>query len=159
MPLEIERKFLVVSDLYREMSSASTVIAQGYLSTDKNATVRVRVKGDDAFITVKGITRGATRQEWEYPIPAGHAREMLELCEGAVIKKTRYFVDYGGMTWEVDEFASPCPGLVVAEVELPTEDVGIELPPFVGKEVTGDPAYYNSSIASLNSVKPGDKAL
>lgn len=145
MAVEIERKFLVVSDSYRDSSTHKCIIKQGYLSRRPESTVRVRIKDNRGFITVKGITVGAARKEWEYPIPVAEALEMLSLCEGAIISKTRYLVPFGGLTWEVDEFDSPR-RLTIAEVELGTEDEGFALPPFVGEEVTGNPAYYNSNL-------------
>lgn len=149
MAKEIERKFLVTDDSYRDMSARSVEVMQGYLSTRKEATVRVRIWGDCGYLTVKGANAGAVRDEWEYAVPVADAREMLErLASGTVIAKTRHIVEYGGRTWEVDEFHGSLSGLVVAEVELPSESAAVELPPFVGQEVTGDPRYYNSNLAS-----------
>lgn len=147
MAKEIERKYLVVSDSYRRMASTSSLIIQAYLSRDPKATVRVRIKGDKAYLTIKGVNDGAVRDEWEYAIPVDDAKEMIKRCaSGTVIEKTRWIVDYAGMTWEVDEFGGKHSGLVIAEVELPTAEAEIDLPPFVGKEVTGDVRYYNSSL-------------
>ena len=148
MAKEIERKYLVTDFRYRSMASRAVRIIQGYLSRDTRATVRLRIKGSRSFITVKGLTKGATRNEWEYEIPEADAREMLEKLTdtAAGIDKTRYIVPYDGMTWEVDEFHGRHQGLVVAEIELPTEDSPFTLPPFIGREVTGDPAYYNSNL-------------
>lgn len=148
MGKEIERKFLVINENYRSQSTAAYDIMQGYISTDPCRTVRVRIKGDRAFITVKGITEGCKRDEWEYEIPLVDAREMLErLCGTSVLSKTRYIVPCGLLNWEVDEFHGLHEGLVVAEVELPDagSDIG-PLPDFVGREVTGDTRYYNSSL-------------
>lgn len=145
MAVEIERKFLVISDSYRDYATHKCTIKQGYLSRKPESTVRIRIKDDRGFITIKGITVGAARKEWEYPIPVADAMEMLRLCEGAIISKTRYFVPFGDLTWEIDEFDSPR-RLTIAEVELSSEDENITLPPFVGHEVTGDPAYYNSNL-------------
>jgi adenylate cyclase len=148
MAKEIERKFLVVDTSYREMSSISIDIRQGYLSADPAATVRVRKFGDAAFLTIKGKNNGVVRDEWEYPIPLDDACELLDrMCSGEIIHKVRHIVPYGGDTWEVDEFLFPCPGLTVAEIELDNPDSQFSTPPFIGREVTGDPAYYNSSIA------------
>ncbi len=126
-------------------------IVQGYLSTQKEATVRVRLIESDGnergYLTVKGVNRGAVRGEWEYEIPAADARQLLELSRSRIIDKMRYIVPYAGMTWEVDEFGGDHAGLVLAEVELPTADTAVELPPFVGDEVTGDAHYYNSTLA------------
>lgn len=152
MSKEIERKFLVKDDSYRAMSYKSVRIAQGYLSTDKRATVRVRIFGDESYLTVKGENRGIVRDEWEYPIPMDDAYQMLHrLVEGVAVDKTRYFVEYGGGTWEVDEFHSPVSGLVVAEIELEHPGQEFNLPPFIGDEVTGDPRYYNSNIAKTGN--------
>lgn len=148
MAKEIERKFLVTSASYREMACDRRHIIQGYLSTEVRATIRVRISDDKAVLTVKGRNEGAVRDEWEYPIPAGDAAEMLDrLSTGAVIDKTRYIVMYKGHRWEVDEFHSPVEGLVVAEIELKSADETFDIPPFIGEEVTGNPAYYNSSMA------------
>lgn len=148
MAKEIERKFLVVNDAFFSMASRSVDIEQGYLCTDPDSTVRVRIKGDEAFITVKSRNYGATRNEWEYSIPVSDAREMMECCRG-VIKKRRFLVPYDGLVWEVDVFGGRHSGLVVAEVEIGSEDVRLSLPPFVGEEVTSDPRYYNSVLAGI----------
>lgn len=117
------------------------------MNRDPRATVRVRIAGDRAFLTVKGVNDGAVRDEWEYGIPLGDARQIVARCaSGAIIEKTRWLVDFGGFRWEVDEFHGDNSGLVVAEIELPSADTPFDLPPFVGKEVTGDPRYYNSSL-------------
>lgn len=147
MAKEIERKFIVTDDTYKQLATASRHITQGYISRRKEGTVRVRLLDDRAFLTVKGITEGITRNEWEYEISPDDAREMLRTtCEGNIVEKTRYIVPFGGLTWEVDNFTSPRP-MTVAEVELPSECTQItQLPPFVGEEVSGNPAYYNSSL-------------
>lgn len=147
MAKEIERKYLVKSDEYKQMANGMRQMVQGYLNRDPRATVRVRICGDKAYLTVKGLNDGAVRDEWEYDIPVGDARQMLERCaNGSVIEKTRWLVDYKGFRWEVDEFGGSHTGLVVAEIELPDVETGFELPPFVGEEVTGDVRYYNSSL-------------
>ena len=147
MAKEIERKFLVVGDSYKALATMSDEIAQGYLSTEPDRTVRVRIKGGKAFVTVKTRNQGITRNEWEYEIPVADACEMLGCC-GTVLRKTRHYVPAGeGLTWEVDEFHNPQPGLTVAEIELPSEDTPFAIPSFIGKEVSGAPAYYNSSLA------------
>ncbi len=151
MALEIERKYLVVDDSYKLMSESSVRILQGYLSLRKEATIRIRVKNECAYITIKGINSGASRNEWEYQIPINEAREMLNICEGIIIDKTRHHVTYNGYLWEVDEFHGIHSGLVVAEIELEAEDQKYPLPPFIGKEVTGDERYYNS-VLSGNSL-------
>lgn len=146
MAVEIEHKYLVVSTEYREMAKRSLRIRQGYLSRRTGGTVRVRVTDDCGFLTVKGRTDGDTRLEFEYAVPLEDALSMLRLCEGNIIDKTRYFVEYEGWLWEVDEFHSVEGHLVIAEIELQTSGKDYPLPPFVGREVTGDPAYYNSNM-------------
>lgn len=145
MALEIERKFLVTGDQYLALAISKKEIAQGYLSKNIDATIRVRIAGSQAWLTVKSRNEGVVRHEWEYVVPLDDAREMLALCS-APVEKTRYIVPYAGKVWEVDVFHGTRSGLVVAEVELPSEDDRLELPPFVGEEVTGDPAYYNSNL-------------
>lgn len=155
MGKEIERKFLVANDTYRRMACRSIHMRQGYLSVNPQSTVRVRVTDDKAFITVKGMTSGATRDEWEYSIPVVDAVEMLgRLCSDNVIEKVRYIVPFDGMTWEVDEFVRPCSGLVVAEIELESEFQPVALPEFICDEVTGNPEYYNSNIAKSEIYPP-----
>lgn len=150
MALEIERKFLVTGDGYKAAATRSMRIMQGYLSLRPEATVRVRIRDREAFLTVKGVTTGCVRHELEYVIPLADAELMLtQMADGTVIHKTRHLVPYGGLTWEVDEFHSPHPGLVVAEVELVSPEQPVALPPWAGREVTGDPRYYNSSLAQL----------
>lgn len=146
MGREIERKFLVTSDAWRG-AGPGTSIRQGYLSLDPERTVRIRTAGDRAWITVKGLSKGASRDEFEYAIPVKDADAMLDgLRVGPVLEKTRTRVPFGGRTWEVDEFRGENAGLVVAELELDAEDATIALPPWVGREVTQDPRYYNSSL-------------
>lgn len=150
MAKEIERKFLVTGSSYEKEAVSKKHIIQGYLSTDIRATIRVRITDDSAVLTIKGKNEGVVRDEWEYPIPLDDAKEMLErLSTGVLIDKTRYIIDYEGKQWEVDSFKSPVDGLVVAEIELESADEQFAIPPFIGKEVTGDPAYYNSSIAKM----------
>lgn len=149
MGVEIERKFLV-ADVAAAVAAArsSERIAQGYLSAVPEATVRVRLRGEHGYLTVKSKNRGAVRGEWEYEIPAADARELLALSVTPVIDKVRHVVPYGGRVWEVDVFERPA-GVVLAEVELPDADAPVELPPWVGREVTGDARYYNSSLSRL----------
>lgn len=146
MATEIEHKFLVANDSYRAMATGSVEIEQGYLSREPERTVRVRVKDGYGYITVKGQNRGDTRREFEYEIPVADARAMLGMCLPPVISKRRWIVPYEGHTWEVDEFRGSLSPLVVAEIELPYSDTPYTLPPFVGKNVTGNPRYYNSNL-------------
>lgn len=147
MAQEIERKFLVSGD-FRKDAFKATRITQGYLSSVPERTVRVRVKGDKGFITVKGIgsASGASRFEWEKEIPVEDVRQLLEICEPGVIDKTRYLVKSGEHTFEVDEFYGDNDGLVVAEVELHSEEESFVKPEWLGEEVTGDAKYYNSML-------------
>jgi adenylate cyclase len=148
VPREIERKFLLRDEAWRAGASGKPY-RQGYLSTEPDRTVRVRVAGDLAFLTVKGRSQGASRAEYEYPLPRADAEEMLDhLCLRPLIEKTRYRVPYGGLVWEIDEFSGDNAGLVVAEVELEAEDQPVALPPWVGREVTGDPRYANASLVA-----------
>ncbi|MCK0153982.1 CYTH domain-containing protein [Alcanivorax sp. S6407] len=148
MALEIERKFLV-RDTGIIDTLAGERLTQGYLSHDKNATVRVRIAGDSAWLTIKGKTEGATRSEFEYPIPVDEARSMLdELCGQGVIDKTRYRQPQGELCWEIDVFHGDNEGLVVAEIELPSEDTPFDKPEWLGEEVTGEVRYYNSALSS-----------
>lgn len=146
MALEIERKFLVNDESYKKLALRKHHISQGYLSRRKDATVRIRIIDDHARITVKSVTVNATRHEWEYPIPINDAKEMLEICEGNIIEKTRWFIDYAGKMWEIDEFSKPSGTATIAEIELDNENEKIELPHFVGEEVTGNQVFYNSSL-------------
>lgn len=146
MGTEIERKFLVTDDTWRGRGTA-TPFRQGYLSTVKERTVRVRAAGDEGTLTIKGITVGASRTEFEYPIPLEDAHVMLdELCEQPIIEKTRHVVDVDGTTWEIDEFAGVNEGLVVAEVELDSPDEQFTSPDWLGDEVTDDPRYFNANL-------------
>jgi len=146
MANEIERKFLAMSDAWRA-GARSERFRQGYLSTQPGRTARVRVAGARAYITIKGERQGLSRLEFEYEIPVADAEGMLDaLCEKPLIEKTRHFVEHAGMTWEVDEFAGENAGLVVAEIELDSADQHIELPDWVGQEVTEDIRYYNSHL-------------
>ena len=148
MAIEIERKFLVTGEGWRRLATKSTQIRQGYLSSNAKATVRVRSKDDrEAFITLKGAVRGMTRAEYEYDIPISDARELLVMAEPHVIEKVRHLVPFGGLVWEVDEFAGRHEGLVIAEVELESEGQAVELPEWIGREVTEDDRYYNASLS------------
>lgn len=147
MAQEIERKFLVNSD-FKSDAFKATRITQGYLSSVPERTVRVRVKGDKGFITIKGIgnASGASRFEWEKEIPVEDVKALLEICEPGVIDKTRYLVKAGEHTYEVDEFYGDNEGLTVAEVELSDENEAFDKPSWLGEEVTGDAKYYNSML-------------
>ena len=148
MAIEIERKFLVTGEGWRRLATKSTQIRQGYLSSNAKATVRVRSKDDrEALITLKGAVRGMTRAEYEYEIPIFDARELLVMAEPHVIEKVRHLVPFGGLVWEVDEFAGRHEGLVIAEVELESEGQTVELPEWIGREVTEDDRYYNASLS------------
>lgn len=146
MAIEIERKFLVHEGAWRQAPGIR--ISQGYLNLDPVRTVRVRIAGERAFLAVKGVTRGATRAEFEYPIPVADARALLQLCDGAGIDKIRHLLAAGDVTWEVDEFLGDNAGLVVAEVELHSEAQAFERPEWLANEVTSDPRYYNASLAA-----------
>ena len=146
MGIEIERKFLVVGDAWRQ--APATAYAQGYLNRDKQRTVRVRIVEDAAWLTVKGPSAGATRAEFEYAIPLADARALLALCDGPLVRKRRRVVVHAGATWEIDEFEGDNAGLVVAEIELGSEDAAFEPPPWLGAEVTYDPRYFNSNLAA-----------
>ena len=147
MGTEIERKFLVADPSVVDGLDGS-VIRQGYLSRDPARTVRIRRRGELAFVTVKGANHGSRRSEWEYEVPTADADEMFSLCEGPILDKTRYLIDVAGRTWEVDVFRGANAGLVMAEVELDAEDAVVELPAWAGLEVTGDPRYYNANLTS-----------
>ncbi len=146
MGKEIERKFLLIGDAWRSLAEGKRY-RQGYLNSTKERIVRVRTIGDRGFLTIKGVTTGATRVEYEYDIPEKDAAEMLDdLCEKPIIEKNRYKIDYAGFIWEVDEFFGENMGLIVAEIELESEDQHFDKPAWVGDEVTGDPRYFNSNL-------------
>ena len=148
MGVEIERKFLPASNAWRSLGQP-VLLRQGYLSSNLERVVRVRIEGDLAWLTIKGPSVGASRGEWEYPIPAPDAAELLErLCEQPLIEKYRRRIEVDGMVWEVDEFLGANAGLVVAEIELATEDQAFDRPDWIGLEVTNDARYYNSSLVS-----------
>lgn len=147
MPFEIEHKFLVKSDAWRSGSDRGTLIRQGYLSHDPDRTVRVRVAGSEAFLTIKGRAAGTRRLEFEYPIPVADATELLALCRGSLIEKTRFVVAHAGHTWEIDVFEGDNAGLLVAEIELENEGETFELPAWAGEEVSHDRRYSNASLA------------
>ncbi len=148
--VELERKFLVVDGAWPQSSEPSR-IEQGYLQRSEELTVRVRLEGDRAFLTIKGRTRGHARDEYEYAIPPSDARSLLELCTGQVIRKQRHRVPYGGLVWEIDVFEAENAGLVVAEIEAPTEEALDEAvrrkPPWVLREVTANTNLYNARLS------------
>lgn len=147
MGIEIERKFLVVNDSWRA-NAIGTLFRQGYLSVEPKKTVRVRLEGDVGKLTVKGKTKGISRLEYEYEIPKQDAEEMLNnLCTGRLIEKTRYRVKHAGLIWEIDEFYGDNEGLIIAELELDSEDAPFEKPEWVGEEVSSDVRFYNANLA------------
>jgi adenylate cyclase len=148
MGTEIERKFLLKNDAWRSLAGG-TRYRQGYLNRSKECTVRVRTKNRSGYLTIKGPEKGITRIEYEYVIPESDAISMLEdLCEKPIIEKKRHKIDAAGLVWEVDEFLGENTGLIVAEVELESEDQCFEKPEWIGDEVTGDPRYYNASLVT-----------
>jgi CYTH domain-containing protein len=148
MAKEIERKFLVRGNTWRGQDGGKRY-RQGYLSIVKERTVRVRTTGDKGFITIKGMSVGATRSEYEYEIPLADANEMLDrLCERPLIEKTRYRVSHEDLVWEIDEFEGDNRGLIIAEVELEDETQSVPLPGWIGQEVTGDPRYFNANLVA-----------
>lgn len=154
MPQEIERKFLVKGD-YKQHAVSSSRILQGYICRSKERSVRVRLSGQKGYITIKGATTGFSRYEWEKEIPPREAEELMKLCLPGTIDKTRTLVEYKGHTWEIDEFHGVHKGLVLAEIELKSEEEAFDLPPFIGREVTGDPRYYNTYLAE-HPAPPGE---
>jgi adenylate cyclase len=146
MATETERKFLVTSDEYKQLSKP-VYYQQAYLSSSFNNSVRIRIAGSQAFLTIKKVISSISRKEFEYKIPLEDAREMIEhVCETAGISKYRYKIEFKGMMWEVDEFLGDNEGLVIAELELESEDQIFEKPPWVGDEVSGEPQYYNLNL-------------
>lgn len=153
MGKEIERKYLIDSDKWNKIDKpAGAHFRQGYLVTDPNKTIRVRMTDAAGFLTIKGISQGASRLEFEYEIPQAEARELLENFSVSELMKIRYEIGYKGKTWEVDEFLGDNAGLFVAEIELETENEVVELPEWVTIEVTEDQKYYNSNL-TLNPYK------
>lgn len=150
--LEIERKFLVRSDGFKQNATSQTRIVQGFLNTDPERTVRVRIKGERGFLTVKGASNesGTTRFEWETEISVAEAANLIDLCEAGILEKVRFEVPLGKHMFEVDEFLGENKGLLLAEVELTHEDERFERPDWLGQEVTGQVQYYNSQL----SIKP-----
>jgi len=147
MGVEIERKFLVKNNRWPKTNG--TTFRQGYLNTDKERTVRVRIVGQDGYLTIKGVTKGATRLEFEYEIPGAEAEQLLDqLCQKPLIEKKRYTVKQDGLLWEIDQFFGDNEGLVIAEVELTHEDQTFEKPDWLGQEVTDDARYFNANLVT-----------
>jgi adenylate cyclase len=150
---EIERKFLVLSDDWRALVESSSLLRQGYLSSNAKATVRVRTWDDQlARLTLKGAARGLVRAEYEYEIPMADAVELLAMAEPHVVEKRRYLVPFGGLTWEVDVFEGRHAGLVIAEVELARADQQVDLPNWIGREVSDDDRYNNASLSRADGI-------
>lgn len=149
MAKEIERKFIVDSDAWRAAAETSKAIVQAYVAIDGDTSVRVRISdGAEARLTLKAGAAGITRDEFEYPVPLEDAREMVAASRGRLIEKTRHIIPLGGFVWEVDVFEGALAGLVVAEVEMRSEEDDPVLPPWLGREVTGDPAWTNAMLAT-----------
>ncbi len=147
MGTEIERKFLLIGDAWRE-NARGTLLRQGYISTQPGRTVRVRTANSQGYLTLKGKTTGISRCEFEYPIPLDDANMLLDqLCEQPILEKIRYLVDYKGFIWEVDEFLGDNAGLLIAEIELEAENQSFAKPEWLGEEVSGDRRYFNSSLS------------
>lgn len=157
MAREIERKFLVTGQAWRTLGTG-TPFRQGYLNDDKNRTVRLRTMGTRAVLTIKGPTVGIERPEFEYEIPLTDCEAMLEsLALKPLIEKTRYRIPYRGFVWEVDEFHGVNEGLILAEIELPSAETAFEKPEWIGKEVSGDPRYFNSALITLPYTRWSDR--
>lgn len=146
MGTEIERKFLVEGSDWRQGNSVR--LTQCYLNRDKHRTVRIRIAGGKAFLTIKSVTQGATRAEFEYEIPVVDARQMLKFSDGPIVEKDRHAIVHEGFKWEVDEFLGDNAGLIMAEIELTAEEQPFSRPPWLGREVTHDMRYYNSNLAA-----------
>ena len=144
MPTEIERKFLLKDESWRDLVDKSINIIQGYLANTGRSSIRIRLSDDQASLNIKGMTLGVTRSEYDYPIPVEEARSLLkELCMEPLIEKTRHYLVHRGHTWEIDEFAGENAGLIVAEIELADPREEFAVPGWLGKEVSDDPRYYN----------------
>ena len=148
--MEIERKYLVTSNSYKQMAVARYHICQGYISREKTGTVRIRITDDKAYLTIKGKPAAGhfARYEWEKEIDVQEAKELMQLCQGTIIDKTRWIIPAAeeGLKWEVDEFHGKHEGLTLAEIELTSEEQEVEKPDFVGEDVTSDPRYYNANM-------------
>ena len=149
MATEIERKFLIDEKIFSAQNlPEGEKISQGYLTTEKNCVVRVRVKKNRAFLTVKGVNVGIVRKEFEYEIPVADAEELLKLCGEKILQKVRYKIEHAGKIWEVDIFEGRHAGLILAEVELNAPDEFVKIPDWVGEEVSGNPKYFNSNLVA-----------
>jgi len=148
MGLEIERKFLIKNEDWKKSIQKQYTIKQGYLNTDPDRTVRIRIKGSKGILTIKGKTVKATRPEYEYEIPLKDAEEMIEFCEKPIIEKTRYIVEHQNKIWEIDIFGGENEGLIIAEIELDDENETFKIPDWIGTEVTTDTRYYNSNLSN-----------
>lgn len=156
MGVEIERKFLVKGDSWKNEVTQSVSCKQGYMVSDKQKTVRVRIMGEQGFLTVKGSTTGISRMEFEYEIDRPDAAYMMMLCE-SVVEKTRHYIVHAGMTWELDVFEGANAGLVMAEIELDSEEQHVELPDWAGEEVSDDPRYFNGYLSKNPFIRwPGN---
>ncbi|WP_068082818.1 CYTH domain-containing protein [Novosphingobium rosa] len=154
MPVEIERKFLVTDDSWRMAAGPGERLCQGYLAQGEQSSVRIRLAGERAWLTVKGVAPGISRPEFEYAIPVADAEAMLGMCPQPLVTKTRYRVPYETLIWEVDVFEGHAAGLIMAEVELSDADQTVSLPPWAGREVSDDPAYRNAAIAIRSPLEP-----
>jgi adenylate cyclase len=148
MGVEIERKFLINKEKWQQLAKPlGTHFKQGYMVNDERRVIRVRIAGNNAFLTIKGITTGISRKEYEYPIPVKDAEEMLDNFAGSIVEKIRYCITFAGKVWEADEFLGDNHGLLMAEIELEHEGEEFELPSWIENEVTGDGRYYNSNLS------------
>ena len=146
MGVEIEKKFLLQNEKWRSLSEKGHVIKQGYLSTEKERTVRVRLFDETGYLTIKGKSVGNSRLEFEYEIPKEDALQLLSLCKKPIIEKSRHKIKFGNHIWEVDEFEGVNEGLIVAEIELESENENFEIPDWIGKEVSDDVRYFNANL-------------
>ncbi|MCD6429807.1 MAG: CYTH domain-containing protein [Deltaproteobacteria bacterium] len=148
MPIEIERKFLLLDDSWCYKADAGIIMHQGYLSNNSKSSIRVRISGEQANLNIKSSTPGTVRSEYEYPVPVTEAEELLaDLCHESIIEKIRYHVEFSGFTWEIDVFSGANSGLVVAEIELSEIDQDFPRPAWLGREVSDKIRYYNSHLA------------
>jgi adenylate cyclase len=157
MGVEIERKFLVNHDKWKQLNKPEGVVfKQGYIANSSGTTIRIRIAGDEAFLTIKGITSGISRKEYEYQVPVADANEMLQNFASSWIEKKRHFINHANHLWEVDEFSGDNNGLLMAEIELNDENEQFELPDWLMEEVSGDSRYFNSNL-SINPFNKWDR--